>query len=276
MVCQFTIDKEVFEFDVEGHFFKGSDAVLFQEKDNVLENCEWLNEGFRVAEVFSSTEFEALKRNIQSIVRRILTENGIHVDASFTLEQYHKYVVTDEAHQSVISKTRFLTFRDFHIDMEKLVNVFSNVVGKKLQRENPLLAEEIVIMRINRPSSLDINPFHRDGYLDIWKDVLNAWIPVSGCGLESSLPVIPGSHFWNEQDIVRTEAKGASINGQSYHVPAILSYKNGMHAIRPNPPYGSALIFTPFLVHGGAINRQKDITRIALELRLFFDKKQAC
>ena len=41
--------------------------------------------------------------------------------------------------------------------------------------------------------------------------------------------------------------------------------------IRPNPQNTEALIFTPFLIHGAAVNKNIDITRIALELR--FDKK---
>ena len=36
--------------------------------------------------------------------------------------------------------------------------------------------------------------------------------------------------------------------------------------IRPNPKLGEALIFTPFLIHGAAVNNS-DLTRISLELR---------
>ena len=34
--------------------------------------------------------------------------------------------------------------------------------------------------------------------------------------------------------------------------------KNGLKMKRPNPKYGESLIFTPFLVHGSAINENKD------------------
>ncbi|RKE98110.1 hypothetical protein [Ichthyenterobacterium magnum] len=37
--------------------------------------------------------------------------------------------------------------------------------------------------------------------------------------------------------------------------------------VRPNPKKGEASIFTPFLIHGAAVNKNKDITRVSLELR---------
>lgn len=274
MLCSFTIDKKQYQFEVEGDFFSGNDQVLFQEEETLIQKCSWKNDGFSVLQAFSDTGFKDLKANIQRILIQILIDANIEFDNAFSLEKYHHYVKTDEEHLAVISKTRFLTFKDFNIDIENLTETFSKATGRKLQLNNPLLPEDILILRISRPSSLDINPFHRDAYLDIWKDVLNTWIPISGCNEQSSLPIIPGSHFWNEKDIIRTSAKEAKINGLTYHVPAIVSNKDGLNAIRPNPQYGDALIFTPYLVHGGALNLQEDTTRISLEIRLFFDKSK--
>ena len=46
----------------------------------------------------------------------------------------------------------------------------------------------------------------------------------------------------------------------------ILSYENNnLEMIRPNPQLGEIIIFTPFLVHGSAINAQTDKTRFSLE-----------
>ena len=271
MICAFTIDGNSYEVEIGGTFFKGKDTVLFSEEGSVIEDCSWLKEGYTKIKIAEPPAFLELKNNIVQILSGILKENNIPVDHNFSLENYHHYVRTNEQHQSVIEKTRFLTFADFKIDTKNLVEKISESVGKKLEVTNPKLPEEIVIIRINRPSSLDINPFHRDGYLDIWENVLNVWIPIAGCNRESSLPVIPGSHYWNEKDIVRTDAKGASINGITYHVPAIVSYTSGLHALRPNPSYGEALIFTPFLVHGAALNKQADTTRVSLELRLYYN-----
>ena len=43
--------------------------------------------------------------------------------------------------------------------------------------------------------------------------------------------------------------------------------------IRPNPNIGQVLAFTPFLIHGCAINWNDNITRFSLELRLFDKSK---
>ncbi len=271
MICSFTIDGKPYEVEIEGSFFGGEDAILFSEKGNIIEHCSWLKEGYTKEKIAETNEFLELKTNIEFILFKILKENNISFDDHFTLENYHHYVRTDAQHQSVIEKTRFLTSADFKINTTRLIEKISKLVGKKLDIVNPKLPEEIIIMRINRPSSLDINPFHRDGYLSIWENILNIWIPLAGCTNESSLSLIPGSHYWNENDIVRTEAKGASINGLKYQVPAIISHKTGLHAIRPNPSYGEALIFTPFIVHGAALNKQTDTTRISLELRLHYN-----
>ena len=65
----------------------------------------------------------------------------------------------------------------------------------------------------------------------------------------------------------RTETRGAKINGNVYNVPCILETSLGFDMVRPNPKEKEALIFTPYLIHGAAFNTNKDITRVALELR---------
>lgn len=93
-------------------------------------------------------------------------------------------------------------------------------------------------------------------------------MPIEDCNKKSSLPVVPESHLLPENEILRTESKGAKINGNVYYVPCILETKDGpIQMIRPNPKEGEALLFTPFLIHGAAINQNEDDTRISLELR---------
>ena len=73
----------------------------------------------------------------------------------------------------------------------------------------------------------------------------------------------------SEKKILRTGSSGSKINGKLYRVPSIIKIKNDViNMIRPNPKYGEALIFTPFLIHGSAINLEKNKTRASLELRL--------
>ncbi|MFT4033693.1 MAG: phytanoyl-CoA dioxygenase family protein [Siphonobacter sp.] len=265
--CQMTIDGQPFSFEIEGEFFWGKDEVLFEVKNNVIEYTDWLAKGYAVMNLFTPTEFEGLTQTITAILKRIGADLGVVLPSDFKSEHYHHYFSNPALHQQVIQRTRFLTYRDFELDFQDLCNRVAAFIGHPLQLENPLLDEEIVILRISRPQTLDINPLHRDGYLEIWANVLNLWIPLAGCNQQSSLPVLPGSHLTNEKDVCRSLPKGAKINGLSYHVPGIVGLRDGIELIRPNPACGQALVFTPFLIHGAAINQNMDQTRLSLELR---------
>jgi ectoine hydroxylase-related dioxygenase (phytanoyl-CoA dioxygenase family) len=39
--------------------------------------------------------------------------------------------------------------------------------------------------------------------------------------------------------------------------------------IRPNPKPGQAMLFSPYLVHGGGYNLNTDTTRVSLEMRFW-------
>ncbi len=267
MNCQLTIDKEPFSFQIEGDFFWGIDQVLFNPSSSVIMNTSWKKDGYALFDLLTVEEFNRIQENISSLLKSIALEIGIDLPDHFSPEKYHLYFNTQELHNQVIQKTRFLTFKDFKIDFQQLCTRVSDFIKYPLQLENPLLDEEIVILRISRPKSLDINPLHRDGYLDIWANVLNLWIPLAGCDENSSLPVFPESHLLNETKVYRSETKGARINGLGYHVPGIVDVKGGLDLIRPNPAYRQALLFTPFLIHGAAINQNENKTRLSLELR---------
>jgi hypothetical protein len=269
MKCEIIIDNKPFSFEVEGDFFWGKDEVLFKKEGSIIEHTEWHEQGFNLLNAISDEHQKDFVNTISEIIKKIFIEIGIKFDEkNFDLQDYHKYT-NDKTHNEVIQKTRFLKYSDFPAGFfDNIAKKVSENLKKEVSFNNPLLEKEIVILRISRPNSLDINPPHRDGYLDIWKDILNLWIPISGCNENSSLPLIPKSHLWNEKDIMRTSSKGASINGLTYHVPAIVKSNNGLGMIRPNPQKNEILIFSPFLLHGAAINLNNNTTRMSLELRL--------
>ncbi len=272
-ICKLHIDDEPFEFQVEGDFFWGKSELLYKAEDNVLSKMSWENEGFKVVKAFDDDEFFLLKESIKRIILSALKTNNVEVNTNdFKLEDYHKYVSTNDLHNKIINITRNLEVEDFDFDIDVLANRFGNILGYELTSWVEELQKSHIQIRISRPNTLDINPPHRDGYLSYWEDIVNVWLPIKGCNEKSSLPVLPGSHLLTENDVLRTESKGAKINGNLYHVPCILETKTGpMKMIRPNPDEGEALLFTPFLIHGSAINQNKDKTRISLELR--FPKK---
>lgn len=267
--CQIFIDDQPFEFQVEGDFFWGQDEVLFDEKDAVLKWVSWKEKGYKVVHAFSDDAFQCLQNSVKNNIVQALKESNISFDPStFSLSKYHQVVTNDQDHFKVIDKTRNLEVKDFDFDINKLVTFFGKELGVELTSWVEELQKSHIQIRISRPNSLDINPPHRDGYLSYWENIVNVWIPISGCTHETSLPVVEGSHLIPESDILRTESKGAKINGNRYHVPCLLESKEGaFNMIRPNPAEGEALLFSPFLIHGSAINQSKDITRIALELR---------
>jgi ectoine hydroxylase-related dioxygenase (phytanoyl-CoA dioxygenase family) len=38
---------------------------------------------------------------------------------------------------------------------------------------------------------------------------------------------------------------------------------------RPDPQAGEVLVFSPYLIHGGAMNFNSDVTRLSLEMRFW-------
>jgi ectoine hydroxylase-related dioxygenase (phytanoyl-CoA dioxygenase family) len=267
--CSLYLDETPYEFKVEGDFFWGKEELLYTESDSVISKTAWKSLGYDVVKSFDPTEFQNFKASIKNIITNALDANKIKYDKeTFTLGDYHKVVTTDKMHLKVIDITRNLSNDDFDFDIEKLTERFGDILGYKLTSWVEELQKSHIQIRINRPSSLDINPPHRDGYLSYWEDVINVWIPIEGCTNETSLPVLPGSHLIPENEILRTSSKGARINGNTYFVPCILKTKSGyLKMVRPNPKEGEALLFTPFLIHGAAVNRSES-TRVSIELRL--------
>ena len=267
--CKLLIDKENYEFEVDGDFFWGEHEVLFKEKNSIISNMDWKDSGYSIVNAFSNEEFERLKASIvQNIFNAISQFKKELKLENFSLEKYHEIVNNDDLHNKVINITRNLENSDFDFDIELLVKRFSKILGYPLTSWVEELKKSHVQIRISRPDSLDINPPHRDGYLSYWEDIINVWIPIEGCNENSSLPVMPKSHLIPENKILRTNSKGANINGNVYYVPCILQTNQGdIEMIRPNPSQGEALIFSPFLIHGAAVNNNKDVTRVSLELR---------
>lgn len=269
MICKLLIDGQPFQFEVEGNFNYGANEVLYKSHP-ILKECDWEEKGYKVIDLLNAQEYASFEKQALSIINRIIkNELDLERPRLKNLTDYHKVVEHNEDHFKVISKTRFLKSSDFSIDLNQISSKVSQVIGREVGIYNPKLEEEIIILRISRPNTLDINPLHRDGYLEIWENTINVWIPIAGCNHKSTLPIIPGSHLWNEQHVLRTAPKGAKINGLTYHVPGIIGGPYAeLKSVRPNPGKGQALIFTPFIVHGSAINQNPDTTRMSLELRL--------
>lgn len=274
-ICELFIDNQLYTFRVNGTFFLGKPEILYnQNKSSVIRNSDWENEGYKIIEAFDSETFKKLLNSVKKqvligIEKAIGKTIGLN---NFKLKNYHNYITDNETHLKVIDYTRNLTNNDFEIDLNNVALNFSRHIKYNLSTYIKALKKSHIQIRIIRPKSLDINPPHRDSYLEYYKNILNVWIPLVGCNNEASLPIIPKSHLYPENYIYRTEAKSAHINGNLYTVPCILKSTDGpLKMSRPTPKEKQALIFTPYLIHGAAINSNKDVTRVSLELR--FEKK---
>ena len=250
------IDGRPFAWRAEGEFAWGEGPALCRlDRDPLLPGLGAL--GFRVVDLPAGCADELADR----------TAALLGCARAELAESYHRQV--DEAgHLATIEKTRELRFRDLAIAPQPMIEGFAAALGVRLSPNVPVLGHDHVILRLNRPGSSDYNPPHRDGALAIWANTLNVWIPITGVDGRTSLPVVPGSHRIAESECWQTEPGGAAIGGRPYRVPAIAWLRAGpLQMVRAAVSFGQALLFTPYLIHGLAVNRS-DHTRIALELRL--------
>jgi ectoine hydroxylase-related dioxygenase (phytanoyl-CoA dioxygenase family) len=124
------------------------------------------------------------------------------------------------------------------------------------------------VQSAHRATADDNNPPHRDVWLDHLRDAVNVYIPIAGSTDASSLPLVPGSHHWKESEIERTQT-GARMGEQVYTVPCITAATRELTFVRPNPGPNEVLVFSPYLIHGGGVNFQGNMTRASLEARFW-------
>ena len=269
-IFSINIDDKPFKIEVYGDFYWGNEQhCLYKSLNNIIGKTSWEDKGYTIMKnIVTFNQFNSLRSSITSTLIRITESLGISINKNlFFLEDYHLFIKSDEEHQAIIEKSRELSIDDFEFDIETITDNLSGFMNFRLTSWIKELNKSHIQLRINRPKTYDINPPHRDGYIDGFKDVLNIWLPISGCNEETSLPVIPRSHFLPENKIFKTDVGGATINKNLYNVPCILKTNHGeLKMIRPNPKETEALVFTPYLIHGAAFNESNN-TRVALELR---------
>lgn len=275
MIKDFKINNKDYSIDVSDSpkFGYGADEIISNEVNDVTYNQDWYGDGYGTAHLFNDMEFNDLILGLTECVSNILKSFGVDVDDSFTLNKYHEYVTTDELHYKVVGKTRDLYPKDFSFPIMDIIKKLSHSVGFDLTDIEPITGDQWhTIIRINRPSSTDYNPPHKDFYGPWDKDgtifkFINLWIPICGVTEKSSLPVVPKSHLLPENKILRT-FEGGVVGGNKYRVTTIVEWDGKNDMIRPNVDYGDVLMFSPHLIHGLAINSGEE-TRVALEFRLF-------
>lgn len=260
-------DKEI-TYTSDGKTIAGSEHILLKEAIDLTEGLPWAKDGFTIEPLFNDSVFPIFKSNTRNLLLSCWREAGLEPSADFALDQYHTIASSKERHLAAVEKTKLLPTEKFPVDIRLLEARISEVCKKNLHVLNPFDSQSVFHFRVIRPDSHDNNPLHRDVWLEDYSDCINLYIPIAGSNEHSSLSLIPESHWWPESMVERTE-DGARINGIKFNVPATTKIKKTFTILRPNPRENEVLIFSPYLVHGGAVNLNKDKTRISIEIRLW-------
>jgi ectoine hydroxylase-related dioxygenase (phytanoyl-CoA dioxygenase family) len=280
MKLNYIIDGKIKKIEVpeSQNFVFGENKILSNIDSDVTYKFDWYKKGFTIKKFITDNEFGEIKLGIEESIKNIISST-LNIDVSdFTIEGYHKYVKDDSAHFKIVSQTRDLFTKDFCFDINYLIPKLEKILGidfTDYDEENNYKSH--IIVRINRPNSSDFNPPHKDiyehydgeGYIPKF---INFWIPICGVSKESVLPICPESHLISENKILRTN-DGCIINDNKYRVRLIKNWDDKSELIKPEIKYGEVLIFSSHLIHGLSLNEQFDLTRVALEFRLYEKNK---
>lgn len=267
---QVRINQQEVTYDVQGEVGLTDSRVLLAADDDLTASAPWGALGYTVAELLPAAEQQALQAGLAALVRQALTDAGRPVPADFDVAHYHRVVGNDaDLHLAVVRRTKEYQQREFlPLAPERLEQRVGEVCGCPVRALNPWDGERFFHLRLIRPGRADNNPLHRDVWLPDYRSCVNIYLPVAGSTAQSSLTLVPGSHHWPENRTLRT-AGGAGSNGVAFTVPGVLGSAEPLHLIRPNPAPHEALVFSPYLLHGGAVNLNPDETRISLEMRFW-------
>jgi hypothetical protein len=267
-------DGERVTYEVEGDTSWGDPRVLLDEDDNLIAGRPWDGDGFVVAPFLEAEAYARLAAAVRTRLMRRLHDAGLDPPDDFALARYHHVVTTDADHARVSAVGPWCyAMTDLGVAPELIADRVGAICGVPVATRPPHTEfPEHFCIRVVRPRSRDNNPPHRDVWLDRLRHAVNIYAPLAGSSARSSLPLVPGSHRWAESDIERT-ASGARVNEVSFTVPSVVSARHPLALTRPDPKPNEVLVFSPYLIHGGAFNQQADQTRVSLEMRFWRDRR---
>jgi hypothetical protein len=269
-VIDYTINGGKYSIDVSGspEYVYGERIFLSTAGTDATFGTDWYEDGYTTMQFLTAEEFASLRGEISNVIETMLASLGVDT-TGFDIGKYHRYVVDDAMHLAIVSRTRDLFPEDFSLSMRDVIAKIENLTGFKLTDIDATTGERLqIIVRINRPRSLDFNPPHKDSYEDPHLNYINIWVPICGVTEKSSLPIAPGSHLLPEDKILRT-LEGGVVAGKKYRVRSIAAWDGRTDLYRADVKEGELLMFSFHLIHGIAYNDQDDQTRVALEFRLF-------
>ena len=268
---KYRINGKEYSIDVSGKIFRGENECLLHSDDNLFSETSWNSEGYVVSPLVEGKEALVLKHFFTNLIRDAIGHCGGSVNDDFSLEKYHKYVPSDDLHLHVLNHIKnCCRVSELPLDYNQIDARVSRLCNTKVSCYVPeQIASGFFFVRIVRPQPhKDNNPPHKDVWIARLRNAINLYLPLAGSNEQSSLPLVPGSHFWTESQLPRTES-GAEVDGSSFSVPSVIVEQDELDMIRPYLPPNNALFFSPYLIHGGAINANNDLTRVSLEMRFW-------
>lgn len=265
----YNLNNKKLSLDIQGEKSFGEDKVLLAEEDDLTIGTSWREQGYIIEEFLNVNDFGIMVSGLEEIFIKAVKDSFGYLPDNFRSEEYHALNKDNQQlHLDIINKTTQLSYNYFPIEITKVVDRISEILNIPLTVTNPFNQYERFHLRTVRPGHQDFNPLHRDSWLDRLKNGINLYVPICGSNEKSSLCVIPKSHYWKESEVERTSG-GALVNGVKYSVPALTNTTHPLDIVRPNPGYNQVLVFSPYLLHGGAANFNENETRISLEMRLW-------
>ncbi|MEQ9440369.1 MAG: hypothetical protein RIG62_15045 [Cyclobacteriaceae bacterium] len=256
-------------YEVAGARRFGPDEVLLAGHDDLTQTTDWAETGYQVAPFLSNDAFQTFMSGVQALFQSFFQKAGISMPEEAALDQYHQLTHFDDVqHLAIVNQAKLLENKKFPIPVRLLEERVSELCRVPVKAHNPHNNEQVFHFRIIRPQRNDNNPLHRDVWLPEYHDAINIYVPVCGSNTLSSLTLVPGSHQWREAMVERT-IQGAKVGEVQFNVPAVTDARASLELIRPDPKTNEVLVFSPYLVHGGAINFNEDVTRISLEMRFW-------
>jgi len=256
----------------------GVNKVLYKSDGRSIFN-EWEDEGYTVKQFLDKQKFLDFYDFIFQLFVSNLKKIKSFDTSKFTLEKYHDFV-DDKTHLLFLKNVAAGSFGISGIPLSLLPfsykefdSLVSDACGKRFTCSKTffyLFTNKHFWLRVVRPKSKDNNPPHRDCHLKRNRKIVNIYAPIAGSNENSSLPLIPGSHFWPDSELKITKGQ-AYVENVKFTNPAIVSANRGLQMITPNPSLGELMIFTPYCIHGGGRNFNDNLTRISLEMRFWPD-----
>ncbi|MEH6782494.1 MAG: hypothetical protein V7688_01360 [Alcanivorax jadensis] len=261
---------EVF-LDISGHTVRGENLCLLEKDDNLVSGCSWQDQGFLVSQMVGRENFHKLYRGVLALLLEALNNAGCKIDAGkFKLEHYHNYCPDQQTHLRVIEFLRSkASIENLPVNHSVMDEQVSQLCGKTVScvAVNNSAAGYFFIRLVRPFPHKDNNPPHKDVWLDRLRHGLNLYFPLAGSDHNSSLSIVPGSHYWPESRILQT-GPGSRVNGVAFSVPSAVMDDGTLTMTRPVIRETEGMIFSPYLIHGGAVNFS-DKTRVSLEMRFW-------